>query len=54
MLYKAVEAKSNTTLQSTTSIHEMDACFWKQRRLDKKQEFLKPLKNEYKAKLSKK
>ena len=46
MLDKAIEAESKAALQSSTIIQEMDACCWKERRPDKKEETSKFYKEE--------
>lgn len=49
VLDKPIDVKSKAELQSLTSICEMDACYWKSQRLDKKKETSKPLKEDNRA-----
>lgn len=53
MLNKAIEVKFKNALYTQTIIWEIDVYYQKNRILDKKKEFFKPLKEEYKAKLVK-
>lgn len=50
MLNKAIKVKFKAALQSFTSIQEIDACYQKNRRLNKKEKTFKPFKKEYKTK----
>lgn len=50
MLNKVIGAKFQTTVQSLTSVQEINTCCWKGQRPNKKKKIFQPSKKKYKAK----